>query len=175
MSTILLTGPSVVDAVRKRATASTPEAMPGEASGPGLDHSAVDVWPHRWFGFWREYGRLYRRCPQVRDFVRTAHDDPCEDTRAGQTHYLARGHVVCVDGDIDLPCPFTRRRLCQPLAYRTDGEWLWLDALAQQVARYDVVLPAAWAARMQAVSYRPPPVSPGQLRDLAWPPLGLRR
>src|SRR5262245_41723138 len=35
-----------------------------------LRRSAIDDWPHRWFGFWREYGKAYERCPSIRDFVR---------------------------------------------------------------------------------------------------------
>jgi hypothetical protein len=50
-----------------------------------------------------------------------------------------------------------------PRAYRTDGRWIWPEALRYYLDRHDVALPAAFADDIRAQGYWPPRVTAGRV------------
>lgn len=55
------------------------------------------------------------------------------------------------------------------VSYRTDGEWLWLDVLAEYVDRYNVVIPDKWYEDIEKRNFVVPFVCAEKLESLDWP------
>jgi hypothetical protein len=110
------------------------------------------AWGHRWFGFWREDGEEFAECPMLADWVDAGcwKDRPVERVAS----YLIFAPVVVATGPER--CGLCSVMPSQGIAYRTDGEWYWPDALAHQVVVHHVCLPEAFRSKMEQASYSPP-------------------
>jgi len=119
-------------------------------------------WPNKWFGFWREYGQAYHRCPSIRDFV-----NPLISLKYDRL----TAQVVASTSRSSFPCPFTGERKAGSISIRTDGSWLWLDDLADYIDDYNVVIPANWLTEIEIRSYIPPRVDLSKIQELQQPPV----
>jgi hypothetical protein len=112
-------------------------------------------WPHKWFGYWSEYGQAFGRCPSIDEFV-----DPGwrYDNRAGLAAYLANAPVVATTSRFAFPWLRGKGDGRMWVSVRADGEWAWLDDLAYYVAEQGVRLPDSLVAAIEARAFRPPTV-----------------
>jgi hypothetical protein len=130
-----------------------------------------ESWPHKWFGFWYEQGEHYKNCPSVHLFV----DHSVNKTyrRKELASYLATAPVVASTSRWNFPNPLSGERSGGSLSTRTDGEWIWLDDLADLVEKNDVCIPSNWLLKIHQRLYTPPAaVSDAQLLGLDVPPIG---
>lgn len=132
--------------------------------------SDIDSWPNRWFGYWREYGPNYRRCPSIRDFVRP--DVTATYDKARLRKYLTTATCVASTSRVAFPNPFTGQRIGGSLSWRTDGTWAWMDDLPDYIEQHEVALPTAFLREIRVRDYVPPPVDPRAFGGLDSPPVG---
>lgn len=130
--------------------------------------SLVFKWPYRWFGVWREHGSAYRNFPSVFDFVvpEVNKDYSKDDLRS----YLASAPILATTSRANFLNPFTSERCSGSISFRTDGEWLWLDDLAEYVFFNGVVLPKVFLECIQRRGFVPPDnVAEESIANLDWP------
>ena len=130
----------------------------------------LDGWPHRWFGYWREYGPKYLRCPSIREFVRP--DVTATYDKARLRRYLTSAACIAATSRAAFPDPFTGERLGGSVSWRTDGRWTWMDNLPDYIEEHDVALPTAFLREIVARDYVAPPVDPRVFPQLESPPVG---
>ena len=99
--------------------------------------SVFTDWPHRWFGVWSEDAASPAYLPHRQDFV----DPEWRFPRALQ-YYL-------------LHCPVLIFGSCG--AWRTDGAWLWWDAVAGEIDSEYIRLPDAFVEHIQDRNFEPTP------------------
>lgn len=116
----------------------------------------LDHWPHRWFGFWREYGKDYERCPSIRDFVRP--DLVARYDKAGLRRYMTTAQNLAMTSRAAFAHPFTGERGRGALGQMTDGRWTWLSDLPEYIDEYDVAIPTMWLREIEARGFVPPHV-----------------
>ena len=129
---------------------------------------ALDRWPHRWFGVWREFGAPYSRCPSIHDFV---FPTVARSYDARLPEYLTGGQTIASTSRSSFPDPFSGARRSGSVSFRTDGVWVWLDDLPDHVENHGVALPTAFLMNIEANQYRPPAVDPSEFSQLEWPPI----
>jgi hypothetical protein len=133
----------------------------------------LDCWPHRWFGFWREYGKGYERCPSIHDFVRP--DVAATYDKPALRRYLTTAQNVAMTSRAGFPDPFTGVRHPGAIGVMTDGRWQWLSDLPDYIERHGVAIPTAWRREIEARGFVPPPVDvsdPAVMAALDRPPVG---
>ena len=131
--------------------------------------SVLDLWNHKWFGLWQEYGPAYEDCPRARDYVVpevASHYD-----KARLREYLTKAQIVATTSRHSFPCPFTGKRIAGSISFRTDGQWLWLDDLSDYIDQFDIAIPTAWLQQIEANGYVPPPVDLDAIERLEYPPV----
>ena len=134
--------------------------------------SILDRWNHKWFGFWKEYGPRYDDCPSVRDFVFP--DVVATYDKARLRNYITTAQIVASTSRRSFPCPYTGKRIAGSISTRTDGEWYWLDDLADYVDQFDVAIPSTWLRKIEANGYiPPPPIDPDAVEKLERPPISI--
>jgi hypothetical protein len=132
--------------------------------------SVLDQWNHKWFGAWREYGPAYELCPHIQEFVIPEVASRYDKVRLRE--YLTKSQVVASTRRGSFPCPFTGKRNCGSISFRTDGEWLWLDDLPDYIDQFNVAIPSSWLLMIEANGYvPPPPINPSAIEKLDWPPV----
>jgi hypothetical protein len=128
----------------------------------------LEDWPHRWYGWWQEYGPDYRRCPSIHSCVRP--DLTANYDKARLRQYLESATSVAVTSRASFPHPFKGKRLDGSICVMTDGGWQWLSDLPECIVEYDVAIPAAWLRDIMARAYLPLPVDPSEFAGLDGPP-----
>jgi hypothetical protein len=126
----------------------------------------MKAWKHRWFGFWREFGKSYENCPSWNEFSVTAYESKAI---LAELDYLKSGTRVCVrciHFDVD-----TRQssEASRSLELLTDGVWLWPTNLVQFITEYGVCLPEEFKAHMASRNYQCAEVKNIDPRALPWP------
>lgn len=117
--------------------------------------SILDQWNHKWCGVWQEYGPAYESCPSVREFVIPEVASRYDKVRLRE--YLTKAQVVATTSRSSCPCPFTGKRTHGSVSFRTDGEWLWFDDLADYIDQFNVAIPSSWLRKIESNGYVPPP------------------
>lgn len=130
--------------------------------------SRFAIWPHRWFGCWREFGPAYELCPSIDEFV---DEDWLHESIDELVRYLARAPVVAVTSRLALPWARGEGDDRTSLAWRTDGAWLWLDDLDYYVATQSVRPPDAFVAHIEARLFALPKRLRIDRDVLDWPPI----
>ncbi len=118
-------------------------------------------WPHKWFGFWRERGRSFERCPSVHAFV-DASWEPAEPV----LHYLTTAAVISATSWLAQPCVLCGFGTGSPCT-RTDGEWYWCDDLAHYASAHHVRIPDELLASMRKRDFTPPTFTVAQILEIA--------
>ena len=129
----------------------------------------IGEWPHRWFGVWKEYGPAFQDCPSIHDFV--DHEVAAGYDKVALRRYLTEAEAMAATSRICFPSPFTGKHTGGSICYRTDGEWVWLDDLADYVDQYDVVLPTAFMRNIEKNNHVPPQVDQATMDLLEGPPV----
>jgi hypothetical protein len=100
-------------------------------------------WPYKWFGWWRENGWEYIRCPSVLSFVDPLWED---EHRSVAIEYLSRGRAFNAFFFV-YECMFCGG-LCSRIhddektySYLTDGVWTWPSTLIHEVKCHGVRIP----------------------------------
>ncbi|WP_313611878.1 hypothetical protein [Chryseobacterium arthrosphaerae] len=78
-------------------------------------------WPHRWFGFWKEYGEEYVNFPSIKSFINEAINQNYEKEKL--LNYLKNVDVVAVTSKSSFPDPFTFTLGKGEISIKTDGKW----------------------------------------------------
>jgi hypothetical protein len=130
----------------------------------------LNTWPHRWFGFWREYGPDYRRCPSIRECIRP--DLTAQYDKQALRTYMTTAQNVAMTSRASFPDPVTGERHRGAIGQMTDGVWTWMSDLPDYIDKYDVAIPTAWLREIQRNGYVPPRVPPAALARLDSPPVG---
>jgi hypothetical protein len=128
---------------------------------------SLQNWPSAWYGYWREYGPNYDTYPSAQQFVdpgRTSHYNLVELTR-----YLRSGYIVAATSRINFPCPFTGEKTPGSLCVLTDGKLFWLADLPDYIERFNLAIPDAWYAAIQANNFQLPLLTETQLEELEYP------
>jgi len=118
-----------------------------------MDHGQFASWPDKWFGYWREYGHAFRRCPSIDEFV---DPDWRYEHRAGLVAYLANAPVVASTSRFSFPWLRGKGDGRMWVSVRTDGEWAWLDDIAYYVGEQALRPPDALVAAIEARNFTPP-------------------
>lgn len=124
-------------------------------------------WNFKWFGFWKEYGEGYHFCPSIRTFI--DRDKASLSDFDKISNYLKNSTVVMSTGGLSFRDPITGKELEGSVSIMTDGEWLWLDKLADQIELYNVVLPLEFLEYIEKRSYIPNASWGGDPDKLPWP------
>lgn len=128
---------------------------------------SLQNWPSAWYGYWQEYGPDYATYPSAQQFVdpsRTSQYNLVELTR-----YLRSGYVVAATSRINFPCPFTGEKTPGSLCALTDGKRFWLADLPEYIEHFNLALPDAWYAAIQANNFQLPRLTETQLEELEYP------
>jgi hypothetical protein len=105
--------------------------------------SFIEEWPYRWFGYWKEQGVRYSKCPSISDFIRPqAYLTPKE--RTDISRYLTVAPVYSVTSRRMFPCLVTGRVFSGSLATRTDGVWIWREDVAYYMNEHRLWLPGTF-------------------------------
>ena len=132
--------------------------------------NSLNQWNRRWFGVWKEYGPAFTACPSAREFVQPALSSSYDKARLRQ--YLTTAPIIAVTSRMGFPCPFTGQLTGGSIAFRTDGEWLWLDDLPDYIEHFAVAIPPQWLHAIQERGYVPPASIREDVREsLDWPPI----
>lgn len=140
-----------------------------DATNHSSDNDPFSTWPHTWFGFWREFGAAYARCPSIEDFVDESWAHP---RRADLVRYLQQAPVVATTSHLAIPWARGQGDGRLSVSWRCDGLWVWFDDLDYYVAEQAVRPPDAFVARIEAMRFTPPSTLEVDVRDLDRPPLG---
>lgn len=130
----------------------------------------LETWPHRWYGFWREYGPEYRRCPSIHDCIRPELTVSYDKVRLRE--YMTSAQDVAMTSRASFPDPITGERHRGTIGQMTDGRWTWMSDLPDYIEKYDVAIPAAWLRDIKHHGYIPPRVERAAIAALDSPPVG---
>ena len=113
----------------------------------------IQNWPYKWFGLWKEQGKMFRKCPSVYDFIRP---DLVGRYRLNELrHYLDNSTEVSATSGMYMPDPFTGEEINSSVCYMTDGDWLWLDTLPYLIEKYHIAIPKAFIKHIEKNRYKP--------------------
>ena len=110
-----------------------------------------DVWPNRWFGFWKEMPG-YEQCPSIREFVDP--NGPPSEKRL--LSYLRSGNVFLATSALAFPNAITGELRSGSLLFMTDGVWAWPSDLAEYIEKHNVCLPAEFISHIVDAKYLVP-------------------
>lgn len=127
-----------------------------------------NIWNHKWFGFWREFGFEYSKCPSIYNWIY-----PNEDNYYGKElprilHYLRTGISISTTSAVAFPNPFNEQYQCGATSIRTDGVWIWLDLLADYMERNNVYIPESFYCHIKGNSFTLPDVLSVNPKNLDW-------
>lgn len=126
-------------------------------------------WPHKWFGFWKEYGQAYEKYPSAIDFVDKHRNSSYDKVRLKQ--YLESGIVVVTTSRINFPSPFTGKQEPGDISYRTDGTWVWFDNLFDYIGHHDLAIPDEWYEHIKKNNFEIPEIENLDMATLDLPNL----
>jgi hypothetical protein len=129
----------------------------------------MNNWPHKWFGFWKEYGQAYEKYPSILDFVDKQRNSSYEKARLKQ--YLENGIVVVTTSRINFPSPFTGKIGEGDISWRTDGTWVWFDDLFEYIDHHDLAIPDEWYEHIKYSNFEIPEVDELDMDKLDLPNL----
>jgi hypothetical protein len=122
------------------------------------------TWSENWYGFWAEEADLLGREFDPDDHIDQAQPED-KDRLVG---YLSSAPVV-----VEMPTSPVNCELCDEALsasiYRSDGDWLWPEALAHWVLIHDFVLPDRLIAHIRGRGYRAPEEIDPDIYSLPWP------
>jgi hypothetical protein len=119
----------------------------------------MNPWPHKWFGYWKEYGPEYALCPSISEWIYPKEYNPYGEDLPRIIEYLRTATIIAVTSCWSFPHPFGQQYKNMSMWERTDGVWEWLDIQADFVERNHVAIPAEFYTHMKANSFIPPDVS----------------
>jgi hypothetical protein len=131
--------------------------------------SALDEWPHKWFGVWREMGPNYASCPSIFDWVNPEESSNYKEDLERILIYLRTATVIAATSAAAFPNIFTGENKHGSVSFRTDGIWVWLDNLACYVEQNKIALPRNFYLHIKEQSYIPPDASEVKPEELDWP------
>lgn len=127
----------------------------------------IENWPFRWFGFWREYGIDYVNYPSIVDFIDFDLNQKCDINR--MILYLRSGRVLASTSMSSFPSPISGEFGRGTGSIRTDGKWLWFDAVCDLIENNGVVIPMMFYLDIVKNDFIIPEISDGDIDKLEWP------
>jgi hypothetical protein len=126
----------------------------------------MNAWNEHWFGFWKEFGRGYDKCPSWETFVLAGQPS---DVVGNELDYLRAGTRLCVTGILFNVEKRQVSLVSRSMEVLTDGSWVWPRNLVQFVVHYGVRLPSEFRKHMASHRYQCPPVERVDRNALPWP------
>ena len=129
----------------------------------------MNLWPYKWFGFWKEYGDDYCQFPSVFEFI---------DIKANSEYdkrllipYLKEAVVVAATSASAFPSPITAKENLGAAAIRSDGVWIWLDTIVNLVEHDNLALPWIFYEHIKFMNFNLPTDIDIDFDQFQWPSL----
>lgn len=126
-------------------------------------------WPHKWFGIWREMGPRYSSCPSIFDWINPEGLKNYGDDLPKIINYLRTATELATTSAAAFPNIFSGIQEFGSVSFRTDGEWVWLDNLAEYMEHNNVNIPRNFYIHIKEQLFIPPDASNIKSEDLEWP------
>ncbi len=109
------------------------------------------MWNKKWFGFWKEDGDHYSKCPSVNEWV------DCVKTDTRVIDYLDGGSFVSAS-PVVVQCHISNEIIDSSKVILTDGYWMWPKDLSHYVSKHRVQVPHEFYLLMKLKGFTCPKV-----------------